>query len=219
MSTLARPAARTAKDESPGTLQVRRVRTFRGSERDGSKTHSERDVDLVGPALDAVLAMKAYTFNEHDSKRFEANIFENPVTGRPWHDERSQRDHYWKPSLARCGIRSRRAYATRHTFCTSALMAGVNPAYIAAQAGHSLKMLLEVYAKWIPGGDGGSERDRLRAALAGNSSPILPQTLAPRNDEAPPSEGKTRPNIGRRDWASRFSTGGRWLVSANGLSN
>jgi integrase len=187
-------------DEATGTLQVRRVRTFRGSERDGSKTHAEREVDLVGPALEALIAMKAYTFGEQDLGRFEADIFRNPVTGRAWHDERSQRDHYWKPSLERCGIRPRRAYTTRHTFCTSALMAGVNPAYIAAQAGHSLKMLLEVYAKWISGADGGSERDRLRVALAGNSSPILPQTAAAQKDKAPSSEEKTGPNIGRRDW-------------------
>jgi hypothetical protein len=50
-------------------------------------------------------------------------------------------------------------------------MAGVNPAYFANQAGHSLKMILEVYAKWIPSGHGGNEQDRLSAALAGNSSP------------------------------------------------
>ena len=52
--------------------------------------------------------------------------------------------------LMRLGIRWRRPYCTRHTYCTAALMAGVNPAYIAAQAGHSVKMLLEVYARWLP---------------------------------------------------------------------
>lgn len=190
-------------DVETGTLHVRRVRTFRGSEREGSKTHAEREVDLVGPAINALLSMKPYTFDEQQQDRLEADIFQNPVTGRPWHDERSQRDHYWAPSLARCGIRRRRAYATRHTFCTAALMSGVNPAYIAAQAGHNLKMLLEVYAKWIPGGDGGTERDRLRAALAGNSSPILPQPLSAPNEKAgKPLSDNDLPalGIGRRDW-------------------
>ena len=83
------------------------------------------------------------------------DLFENPVTGRAWHDERSQRDH-WTPTLKRLGIRRRRAYCTRHTYCTAALMAGLNPAYIAGRAGHSVKMLLEVYARWIPGADAGT---------------------------------------------------------------
>ena len=38
---------------------------------------------------------------------------------------RGQRDTYWKPSLRRCGIRQRRAYCTRHTYATVALMGGV----------------------------------------------------------------------------------------------
>ena len=92
------------------------------------------------------------------------DIFENPKTLRPWHDERSQRDHYWKPTLRALGIRERRAYCTRHTFCTVGLMGNVKPAYIAAQAGHSLKMLLEVYARWIPANDGGAERLAMAAA-------------------------------------------------------
>ena len=51
-------------------------------------------------------------------------------------------------------IRRRRAYAARHTYCTSLLMAWVQPAYIAAQAGHSVEALLEVYSRWLPGADG-----------------------------------------------------------------
>lgn len=146
-------------------VRMQRVRTFRGSERDGSKTHAERDVDLVGPALEALVAMKAYTFLKGE------DIFENPVTGLPWHDERSQRDNYWTPTLKRLGIRHRRAYNTRHTYATTALMAGVNPAYIARQLGHAnTKMLFEKYARWIDGADKGTERRALEAAMSRNSS-------------------------------------------------
>ena len=48
-------------------------------------------------------------------------------------------------------------------------MARVNPAYIGAQAGHRIKVLLEKYARWIPGNDDGAEsrlacgRDRANA--------------------------------------------------------
>lgn len=147
-------------DERAGTIRVQRVRTFRGSERDGSKTHSERDVDLVSQAMNAIALMKPYTFMKC------ADIFENPVTGKPWHDERSQRDNYWNPCLKRIGIRHRGPYHTRHTYATAALMAGVNPAYIARQLGHTnSKMLFEKYAKWIDQADKGAAKRALELAF------------------------------------------------------
>ena len=142
-----------------GSIHVQRVRTFRGQERDGSKTHSERDVDMTSPVIDALKAMKPFTFMK------DGDIFENPVTGKSWHDERSQRDHYWAPSLKRLGIRKRRAYATRHTYATTALMNDLNPNYVARQLGHTnAKMLFEKYAKWIDGADGGLQKRKLEAA-------------------------------------------------------
>ncbi|MEW5965861.1 MAG: tyrosine-type recombinase/integrase [Pseudomonadota bacterium] len=143
--------------------RIERVRTFRGSERTGSKTHAERDIDLVSRAMDALQTMKAYTYMKGKE---DACVFENPVTGRPWHDERSQRDHYWSPTLKRLGIRHRRAYNTRHTYATAALMGGVNPAYIARQLGHAnTKMLFDKYARWIDGADKGTERRAMEAAM------------------------------------------------------
>lgn len=163
-------------------LRVQRVRTYMGSERDETKTYLQREVDLVPQAIEALQIMKPRTFMKRDDEGNEADVFENPVTGRRWHDERSQRDHYWHPTLKRLGIRRRRPYCTRHTYCTVALMAGVNPAYIAAQAGHSQKMLMEVYARWTPQNDGGRERERLAAAMgaaAGElTSPALPRASA-----------------------------------------
>lgn len=127
------------------------------------KIYQSRHVDLIPEALAALQVMKAHTF----MKGTDARIFMNPVTGRPWHDERSQRDHYWTPTLRKCGIRHRRAYQTRHTYATLALMGGVNPAYISRQLGHkSAKMLFDVYAKWIDGADRGRERAKLEAAHA-----------------------------------------------------
>lgn len=169
------------------TLRVQRVRTFKGSERDGTKTDTVREVDLVPQAIEALKAMRPFTELKRDKAGKEADVFENPVTGRPWHDERSQRDHYWTPSLKRLGIRQRRAYCTRHTFCTVALMAGVNPAYIASQAGHSLQMLLQVYARWIPGADGGAQRRMLAQAMTGIApqSPQASEQAGPEKQKAP----------------------------------
>ena len=169
-------------DWEAGIVRVQRVRTFRGSERDDTKTHSERDVDLTPPALAALKAMKKWTYaktvRNGTGAISPADVFENPNTGAAWHDERSQRDTYWKPCLRRLKIRTRRAYATRHTYCTTALMAGVKPAYVAAQAGHSVRVLLDVYFRWIPGADGGSERQKLSAehSKTANTSPEFPRT-------------------------------------------
>ncbi len=139
--------------------RVQRVRTFHGSERDGSKTHGQRDVDLVSGALQALESMKPYTFLKN------GDIFEDPILGKPWHDEAQQRTAYWYPSLKRCGIRKRRAYCTRHTYATAALMAGIPPAYIAAQLGHvNAAMVHEKYARWINGADQGGAKAMLERA-------------------------------------------------------
>lgn len=143
------------------TIRVQRVRTFKGSERDDTKTGVERDVDMVPQVVDALKSMKAWTF----VKGVDGDIFESPYTGRAWHDDRSQRDNCWTPTLKALGIRRRRAYSTRHTYCTAALMHGVNPAYIAAQAGHSVKMLFDVYSRWINGADAGLQRARMAEAF------------------------------------------------------
>lgn len=159
-------------------VRVQRVRTFRGSERDGTKTNQVRDVDLTPGALEALQIMRPITsMLRRDDESGEApDIFQHPVTKRPWHDERSQRDTYWRPTLKRCGIRWRSAYSTRHTFATIALMAGIVPAYIAGQLGHSVQMLLERYARWIPGADNGAAKAALAAALSPQISPEFPQS-------------------------------------------
>ena len=183
-------------------IRVQRVRTFGGTERDGDKVGKIRDVDLVPQAMEALIAMKAYTF----VKGADCDIFERPPTvpvrgvniktgksfnkGRStpagaWHDERSQRDVFWKPALKRVGIRYRTAYKTRSTFATVALMAGVPPAYIAAQLGHAnAKMLFEKYARWISGGDSGAARDRMVQAFGG-ASMLRPAAALPAAANSP----------------------------------
>jgi integrase len=139
------------------TIRVERAKT--AGKVGPLKTYMMRDVDLTEQAIAALKAMKPLTFMK------DGDVFVNPVTGRSWHDERSQRDHYWKPALRRCGIRDRRAYQARHTYAAGALMGGANPAYISRQMGHkNAKMLFTVYAKWIDNADRGRERAKLQKA-------------------------------------------------------
>ncbi|QIL69594.1 tyrosine-type recombinase/integrase [Diaphorobacter sp. HDW4B] len=149
------------------TIRVERART--AGEVKPLKTYNARDVDMVSRAIAALEVMKPWTMvgssGPEDGPKGR-QIFENPGTDKPWHDERSQRDTYWRPALRAAGIRWRRAYQTRHTYATNALGAGVNPAYIARQMGHkNAKMLFTVYAKWIDGADRGRELAKLEAVL------------------------------------------------------
>ncbi len=128
-------------------------------------------------------------------------IFENPGTDRSWHDERSQRDTFWRPALRRAGIRWRRPYQTRHTYAANALAAGVNPACIARQMGHkNAKMLFTVYAKWIDGADRGREKAKLEEMLRGPECPLNVPEAGTERRKAPALRGEPGPYLGRRDW-------------------
>jgi integrase len=179
-------------DWTHGTIRVERAKTFKGGIKP-IKTYAVRDVDLVGRAMEVLREQKAHTFMKAGRQEDWENgeIFGNPNTERPWHDERSQRDHFWQPCLKRVGIRMRRPYQTRHTYATTALMGGVNPAYISRQMGHkSAKMLFSVYAKWIDAADRGRERAKLEDML--NMSQVGPIL----DSSSPLSEGES----GRHDW-------------------
>ena len=72
------------------------------------------------------------------------------------------------PALRALGMRSRDAYQTRHSYATTALKAGVNPAYISRQLGHrSPAMPFKHYSTWIDGADGGREAAKLERLHSG----------------------------------------------------
>lgn len=73
------------------------------------------------------------------------------------------------------GLRYRKPYNTRHSYATMMLMAGMTPAFCAAQLGHAVGMLLGTYARWIDGANNALEMQRLEATLDRDSSPNLPQ--------------------------------------------
>jgi integrase len=145
----------------------------------GTKTHQARNVDLNPLAIAALLAQKAHTF----MKGANEAIFCSPE-GERWLSERRLREDYFQPCLKAVGIRHRPAYNTRHTYATVALMAGINPAYIARQLGHAnTAMLFKHYAKWIEGADSGKEAGKLNAVFEAQKGRIGPN-LAPAKQEA-----------------------------------
>lgn len=118
------------------------------------------------------------------------------MTGKPWHDERSQRDYYWKPALRKLEIRYWRPCCTRHTYAPVALMESTRHIPRASLGMRkNTKTLFEKYAKWIVGADKGVERRVLEATFGANSSQIRPKTQE-ENDKPLNNQN----NSGRRDW-------------------
>lgn len=132
----------------------------RGKRKANTKTDRPRTVRLNTEALAALKAQKDLTFLASDA------VFHDPKTGKPWADERAFRRSYWEPTLKALGIRYRRPYNTRHTYATVMLMAGARPLWVAEQMGHSLEVLLDRYAKWIPGGRDAAEMDRVEQFIS-----------------------------------------------------
>jgi integrase len=65
------------------------------------------------------------------------------------------------------GLAVRNPHDLRHTYATILLMAGVSPAYVQKQLGHSsISMTVDIYGHWIPG----EGRAGLEAALTGGSN-------------------------------------------------
>lgn len=138
------------------TIRIERARV-RAVEK-STKTRTVRDIDLTPRMMAVLQRQKAHSF----MRGLDSPIFINPVTNTPWPDVQDQRKLYFHPALRALGIRSRDAYQTRHTYATTALMGGVNPAYISRQLGHrSAAMLFRHYSKWIDHGDFGREAAKL----------------------------------------------------------
>lgn len=140
-----------------------------GQEKATTKTNTARIVLLNSRALAAVMRQRAAT-------QLAGNfVFVDPRYGTPWLDERAFRRSYWTPTLTALGLRYRKPYNTRHSYATMMLMAGMTPAFCAAQLGHSVGMLLGTYARWLDGAHNTLEMQRLEAVLDRDSSPNLSQ--------------------------------------------
>jgi integrase len=92
-----------------------------------------------------------------------------PVNPKDGHSPFSQRDvqcELRRACLA-AGLEVRNPHDLRHAYATILLMAGVSPAYVQKQLGHSsISMTVDIYEHWVPG----EGRAGLEAALAGGSS-------------------------------------------------
>ncbi len=128
-------------------------------EEKGTKTGVERDHELAEPAMAYLETMRPHTLLRG------AYVFLDPVTGKPYNDDKPPRERYWRPVLKALGIRYREPYQTRATYITMAIMGGSNPTWVARQVGNSPRVLFKHYARWIDSADRSRERSKVDVAL------------------------------------------------------
>lgn len=130
-----------------------------------TKTQMIRYVDIQSRA-DEALRRRLLC---RDTARTDGYVFINPSTNRPFASTEAPLS-VWKAGLKGAGIRLRGARQSRHTFATVCLHAGMNPAYVSRQMGHSnAKMFFEVYSRWIDGSANNREKAKMDAFLSANS--------------------------------------------------
>lgn len=116
-----------------------------------TKNKKPRFVLLDEQALHALsVAREIATENAKRKREFSESLYVFPPSkGHDFIRESSVTDKHFKLALAELQIRDRPQYNCRHTRATMCLMAGMNPAFIAKQLGHTVQILLTRYARWI----------------------------------------------------------------------
>ena len=147
------------------TVRVDKVMTQYSEQHEEPKTtRSIRDVELHAPALDALKAMKQYTFLE------DGIIFRNPFDGKQWKGDSPIRKK-WRSVLKKAGVRYRYPYQMRHTYASTALQEGEDLGFISDQLGHTDKSFtLRTYTRFIKGNksDRGSRLEKAFENVAKN---------------------------------------------------
>jgi integrase len=81
---------------------------------------------------------------------------------------------------------AKRIYDLRHACLSLWLNAGVPPTQVAAWAGHSVEVLLRIYAKCIDGQDAIAKRRIAEALREHDASPSAERDASPEPDTGPP---------------------------------
>jgi integrase len=136
-------------DARRGVLSVTKARVLRrGKER--TKTLEDRDVELCPRALDVLerhLGLREKYVAAGKIHHEQLFFLED---GRPISDPEITRWR-WSESIKAPGIRRRGPYHARHSSVTWQLMLGKNLLWVAKQHGHSVEVMLRMYAAWLDG--------------------------------------------------------------------
>ncbi|WP_324710452.1 tyrosine-type recombinase/integrase [Pseudomonas citronellolis] len=141
------------------TAHVGKVRVH-GEIHQRVKTKRDRTVLLNDRAIHALEVVEPLT------KERSEHVFAPADNSGPYIRSDNTTKKYLLQTLAVLKIRRRRQYDTRHTYATMCIMAGMNPAFIANQLGHSVQMLLSTYAKWLNSTSDWAEIGKLESSPA-----------------------------------------------------
>lgn len=144
-------ALRWSKVDMPGRrIRIEATRVLNVG-RNRTKTATGRWVRLTGAAHEALARQQAR------SRLIGDDVWLNPTTGKPLPDDQVPRRAFQIALQRVAGVRVRGPYHTRHTRATALLMAGVRPALAARELGHSVRVFLTIYARWLESDDDASE--------------------------------------------------------------
>ncbi len=141
-------------DARRAVLSVTKARVLR-RDKDRTKTQEDRDVELCPRALDVLrrhLALRAEYVAAGKIRHEHLFFLED---GRPISDPEITRWR-WSETIKALNIRRRGPYHARHSSVTWQLMLGKNLLWVAKQHGHSVEVMLRMYAAWL---DGATEAD------------------------------------------------------------
>lgn len=127
------------------SIRIWKAMTQTATKAEEPKTRmGERDVKLLPPAIEALLAQKQHSFLAGGV------VFLDPLHNEPWAGDQSIRKKAWLPALKKAGLRYRNPYQTRHTYASMMLTADESPVWVAQQMGHSdTNMIFRNYGRWI----------------------------------------------------------------------
>jgi integrase len=140
----------TDYDARRAVLSVTKARVLR-RDKDRTKTQEDRDVELCPRALAVLrrhLALRA-EYVAAGKIRHEHMFFLEG--GRPISDPEMITRWRWSESIKALNIRRRGPYHARHSSVTWQLMLGKNLLWVAKQHGHSVEVMLRMYAAWLEG--------------------------------------------------------------------
>ena len=139
----------TDYDARRAVLSVTKARVLR-RDKDRTKTLEDRDVELCPRALEVLrrhLALRDEYVAAGKIRHEHLFFLED---GRPISDPEITRWR-WSESIKGLNIRRRGPYHARHSSVTWQLMLGKNLLWVAKQHGHSVEVMLRMYAAWLEG--------------------------------------------------------------------
>jgi integrase len=139
----------TDYDARRAVLSVTKARVLR-RDKDRTKTQEDRGVELCPRALEILRGHLALRDEYVAAGKIRHEHLFFLEDGRPISDPEITRWR-WSESITALNIRRRGPYHARHSSVTWQLMLGKNLLWVAKQHGHSVEVMLRMYAAWLDG--------------------------------------------------------------------